>query len=77
MPDWNQFNEKFQQIQNSIDKLRVDVDELRKNDHRQLFVLIALVSGLLGLDITKVTLLFNNFSNGSSSSYQQQIRDSQ
>ena len=76
MPDWNEIRKQVDSIQRSLERIKSDIDELRKNDNRQLVILIALVSGLLGLDITKVTLLFSNLNSGNGT-YTEHIRESQ
>lgn len=51
---------KVGEIESQLDLLRRDVNDLQKSDSRQMMILILLVSGLLGLDLTKVSLLFRN-----------------
>lgn len=51
---------KINQIEITLDMLRRDISELQKSDSRQMMIIIVLITGLLGLDITKVSLLFHN-----------------
>lgn len=66
---------KINTIEMTLDLIRRDITDLQKSDSRQLMILIVLVTGLLGLDITKVSFLFQNIHNpGQNGNIERQVQ---